>query len=143
MRLVLDTNVIVSAFMALGVPYQLLQTAAINHIVICTSAELLEELKVVLGRKKILLQLLRAQRNTDEVMRKYTSISSVVHAPPPYPRIARDPKDDMVLACAIAAKATAIVTGDNDLLVIKQYQGMQILRPRQALQKLMFSSGFP
>lgn len=54
-----------------------------------------------------------------------------------------DPNDDMVLACAIAAQANAIVTGDNDLLVLKQHHRIQILRPRQALQKLKFSAGFP
>ncbi|WP_090189051.1 MULTISPECIES: putative toxin-antitoxin system toxin component, PIN family [unclassified Duganella] len=143
MRLVLDTNVVVSAFVAQGAPHHLLQMAARNHIAICASVELLSELKVVLGRKRIVSRLQRMQRHPDEVMRKYTAISSIVRAPPPYPHIARDPKDDMVLACALAAKATAIVTGDNDLLVIQQYQGMQILRPRQALQKVMFRTGFP
>lgn len=143
MRLVLDTNVVISAFMAQGVPYELMQIVLRKHISIYTSDELLDELKVVLNRKKIASKLMQLQRHPDEIIRKFERISSVIAAPPPYPQIARDPNDDMVLACAIAAQANAIVTGDNDLLVLKQHHRIQILRPRQALQKLKFSAGFP
>lgn len=52
------------------------------------------------------------------------------------PRICRDPKDDIVLACAIAAQADAIISGDKDLQVLKNYQGIPILNAATALQLL-------
>jgi len=50
--------------------------------------------------------------------------------------ICRDPDDDHVLALAIAAHADVIVTGDQDLLVLKTFQGIPILTPVQALEHL-------
>lgn len=51
-------------------------------------------------------------------------------------RVCRDPKDDMILECAINAKAGIIVTGDKDLLVLKEYQGVHILSPREYVTPL-------
>ena len=48
----------------------------------------------------------------------------------------RDPDDDLVLATAIAAVADRIVTGDQDLLVLRAYDGMQLVSPRQVLEWL-------
>ena len=47
-----------------------------------------------------------------------------------------DPDDDEVLACALAAKADLIVSGDSHLLNLKSYQGIEIVRPAEALKRL-------
>jgi predicted nucleic acid-binding protein len=52
----------------------------------------------------------------------------------------RDPKDLIVLAAAITAEADAIVTGDEDLLSLKSFEGIPILTARQALEKLGLST---
>ena len=53
--------------------------------------------------------------------------------PPPLPQpVCRDPDDDEVLALAIAAQADLIVSGDNDLLVLLQFNGIPIVSPAQA-----------
>jgi predicted nucleic acid-binding protein len=51
-------------------------------------------------------------------------------------RVCRDADDDLVLAAALAAKADAIVTGDQDLLVLKRFKGIPILNPRDCLALL-------
>ena len=48
--------------------------------------------------------------------------------------VARDAKDNPILACALAAKTGIIVTGDNDLLVLKQYKSAKILTPKAFVQ---------
>ncbi|MEX2044550.1 MAG: putative toxin-antitoxin system toxin component, PIN family [Opitutus sp.] len=48
----------------------------------------------------------------------------------------RDPDDDLVLATAIAAKARVVVTGDDDLLTLKNHAGIAILYPRQFLEHI-------
>jgi len=54
--------------------------------------------------------------------------------------IQRDPKDDQVLACALAAQAQYIVTRDKDLLDLGYYQGIQIMKPEQFIHLLRQSS---
>ena len=51
-------------------------------------------------------------------------------------RVCRDKNDDVVLATALAGKADVIVTGDDDLLVLKTFRGIRILSPRQFLELL-------
>jgi len=50
-------------------------------------------------------------------------------------RVCRDPKDDMVLECAVNAKADVIVTGDRDLLVLEVYREIRIITGRQYLNE--------
>jgi predicted nucleic acid-binding protein len=58
-------------------------------------------------------------------------------AAPPLPQpVCRDPDDDAVLACALAAQADLIVSGDDDLLVLKQFQEIRIVTPTQAVKMI-------
>lgn len=50
--------------------------------------------------------------------------------------VSRDRDDDVVLATAVTAKATVIVTGDLDLLVLRRYSGIDIIAPREFLIRL-------
>lgn len=57
--------------------------------------------------------------------------------PPPLPQpVCRDPDDDEVLALAIAAQADLIISGDNDLLVLLQFNGIPIVSPAQAIAQM-------
>ncbi len=62
--------------------------------------------------------------------------SDVVVAPALTQPLCRDPDDDAVLACALAADADLIISGDQDLLVLKSIQGIPILTAAQALERL-------
>lgn len=143
MRLVFDTNVIISAVIGRGVPYRLMLACRQHRIPIYTSIELLSELEGVLHRRKFSSQLGKLHLDGDEVIRRFRKSSTLVVVSTSYPRIARDPKDDKVLACACAAHATAIVSGDKDLLILNPHQNIPILRPRETLQRIIFRSGFP
>src|SRR5208283_1886576 len=67
-------------------------------------------------------------------LRQYVTWSAETHLPPP-PQL-RDPKDLLVLAAAVAARADAIVTGDDDLLSMKSFEGIPIIEVREALEHL-------
>jgi putative PIN family toxin of toxin-antitoxin system len=54
----------------------------------------------------------------------------------PFPRICRDPDDDLIVAAAVAANADRLVTGDNDLLTLGEHQGVRIVTPRRFLDEL-------
>ena len=129
MRLVLDTNVFVAAVVADGLCRDLVRMRVRPHTII-TSEPLLEELQTTLRVKFKAnpgkLPLLAALREQAEMV-----------APARLgERVCRDKDDDVVLATAVAGKADIIVTGDDDLLVLKKFRGIRILSPRKFLEFL-------
>jgi len=122
-KLLLDTNVLVAALVARGACSDLLEHCVRHHVVI-SSQPLLDELSDVLTRK------LR-QRAVDvrAAVRLFEETFTLVVPEPLDPPICRDPDDDVVLATARAGECDAIVTGDQDLLVLDQFQGIRVLPP--------------
>lgn len=68
--------------------------------------------------------------------RSQALVEMVVAPPLPQP-VCRDPDDDAVLACALAAQADLIVSGDADLLVLKQFQNIRIITPAEAVKRVI------
>ena len=123
MKIVIDTNVILAGFITHGASAELVEHCLIQHTV-CLSPFILGEVEDKLLNKfnfppiKV-TDLLRFLRHQGEIIEP-------AHLPAP---ACRDPDDDMVLATAVAAQADCIVTGDNDLLDLKQYNGIPIMKP--------------
>lgn len=136
MRLVLDTNIIISGLIWGGIPRQLLDCGQNGEITLFTSNLLLDELVTVLERKKF-AQLLASKNITPAFLMQHYGMLAMSVKPKPIKRTVRDIDDDMVLATALAAKADAIATGDNDLLVLHPWEGIQILNAADALQSVL------
>jgi putative PIN family toxin of toxin-antitoxin system len=134
-RLVLDTNTVLSALLWRGTPYRLLERIRNQHpsLQLFSSPVLLEELTDVITRPSFSQRLNSIGKTVRQVLADYVEIVELVE-PLDIPRIERDPDDDLVLACALAAKAEIIVSGDKDLLDLHEYQGIQILTAAAALQ---------
>jgi len=66
----------------------------------------------------------------------YAALATVVNQAPIAPSVARDPDDDQVLACAVAAEANLIVSGDRDLLSLATFQGIPIVTATEALERI-------
>lgn len=121
MRLVLDTNVVVSALLWGGNPERLIAAAGESTVELFTSASLLAELAGLLGRAKLTAQLERKGLRAEEILARYLELAQLIDAPPiEEPRL-RDPDDAAVLACAVGARADAIVSGDADLQTLTRY----------------------
>lgn len=133
MRLVLDTNVVVSALLWGGNPERLIAAAGESTVELFTSASLLAELAGLLGRAKLAAQLERKGLRAEEVLARYLELAQLIEAPPIEELRLRDPDDAAVLACAAAARADAIVSGDADLQTLARYRGIDILSPAQAI----------
>ena len=136
MRVVLDTNVVVSGFLWGGVPRQLLQAARENRLRLFTSTPLLLELTDILGRAKFARKLAAAQLSIDQLVERYALLATVVHPAAIAPTILDDPDDDQVLACALAAKAEIIVSGDRHLRDLQEHQGIRIVMAAEAARIL-------
>ena len=135
MRIVLDTNVVLSALLWRGTPYRLLQSIRSNRqIVLFSSAALLTELAEVLARPMSARRLALIGRATPDVLLEYIDAIELVE-PAAVPRVvAADTDDDQVVAAAVAAQADLIVTGDRDLLALGSHGELSIVTPADALR---------
>ena len=136
MRLVLDTNVLVSAFLWKGTPGRLVELATEKEITLHTSRALVDELSEVLHRKKFAKQVAATGYAAAQIVRNFRRLAHAVSARILTQQASRDPDDDALLACAAAARADLIVSGDDDVLALKQYRGIPIVTPAQALRRI-------
>jgi len=137
-RIVLDTNVVISALLWRGTPYRLLEAIGQrDEVQICSSAALLEELADVLGRPSAAKRLALIGKTARDVLADYVAAVELVE-PLEVPRVvAADADDDQVLAAAVTARADLIVSGDRKhLLPLGRHQGIAIVEAGQALQQL-------
>lgn len=137
MRLVLDTNIVIAALLWHGPPRQLLdQIIERSDIELYSSSLLLSELSEVLLRPRFAQRINVAGLAVTALLADYADLVATVVPTPLSERVSRDPDDDEVLACAIAANADAIISGDQDLLTLKIFQSIPILTVTQMLIKI-------
>lgn len=136
MRLVVDTNVLVSAFLWKGTPGRLIDLAGEKELTLYTSRALVNELADVLQRKKLSKQVASTGLTTAQMIMNYRQLATLVTARQLAQQVSRDADDDVVLACALAARANLIVSGDKDLLVLKVFHRIPIITAEQAIQVL-------
>lgn len=136
MRIVLDTNIVVSALVWGGTPYRLLQAAVDGEIELVTSPALLDELRDVLSRSHLVPRLAAKQSSVTLAIDFYSQLALHV-SPLAIPRVVpADPDDDHVIACAIAANAALVVSGDADLLAIGKHQHVEIVNAAEAVRRI-------
>lgn len=139
MRVLLDTNLLVSGFLSQGgLPRQLLDAARAGRFELCTSEHLLSELQRVLGYPKLADRLTRAQTSAEFIVTQLRALAVVAHTTAEVPRVIdTDPDDDYVLAAGLVSRADLIVSGDaRDVLPLVSYQGIPIVTARQAWERL-------
>lgn len=135
MRLVLDTNTVISGLLwPDGNPSKLIDAAEAGQVELFTSVALLNELQRVIAREKFTKQLSKRQIAVRDLFDGYAAIATVLTPAVIAPTIVRDPADDAVLACALAANAELIVSGDDDLHDIGTYRGIRIVAAREAVE---------
>ena len=129
MRVVFDTNGLYAAFAAKGFCEEVVDEAA-GACELIWSDTLREEFETVLARRH------KVGPATRVALAAYVELCELVELQPLGERVCRDKSDDVVLAAGLAGKADVIVTGDDDLLVLKKFRGIRILSPRQFLELL-------
>jgi putative PIN family toxin of toxin-antitoxin system len=132
-RLVLDTNTIISGLLWQGTPGKLLDAAHNGQVTLFTSVPLLDELQGVLYREKFASQLDKRGLSVTDFFHGYAALATLVIPVKIAPTIIKDPADDAVLACALASQADLIVSGDTDLLTLQLYEGIRIVDAAAAI----------
>jgi len=136
LRLVADTNVVVSALLWRGTPYALFKAAEEHALEFFTSRVLLDELEEVLARRKLAKAVRATGSPCAELFKNYQELTQMVTPAQTRRIVPADRSDDAVIACALAAHADLIVSGDKRLRNIKTYQGIPILTAAEALARL-------
>jgi putative PIN family toxin of toxin-antitoxin system len=136
MRAVVDTNIIVSGLLWHGAPRKVLDAARQHKVSLFTSPKLLLEFEDVLRRKKFNERLLKVGLEAGSLVRGFISLASVIRPAEIKPVVLEDPDDDAVLACAEAANAELIVSGDSHLLSLQQYGQIRIVSALNFLEIL-------
>lgn len=136
MRIVLDTNVVLSALLWRGTPYRLLEAIQQHSSTqLYSSTALLEELTDVLTRPSATKRLALIDKTAATVLADYVEVIELV-APTDVPRVVPgDIDDDQVIATAVTAQADLIVSGDrNHLLPLGSHAGIAIVDAAEALR---------
>ena len=130
-RIVLDTNVIVSALVFGGVPRAVLELAEAGQCEFFYSEAIQVEVRRILAEKfdwapAMLQQVLLTLWSMGELVSPQVAIRAVPD----------DPDDDRILECALAANASFLISGDRHLLALRTYKSISIVTPRQFVNVL-------
>ena len=127
LRVVVDSNVYVSAFVFGGVPRTVLSAAEFGEFELFLSPTICREVERTLSQK------FEWEHTRIELACRPLWTIATMAEPQQTVRIADDQDDDRILECAVAAKSQVIVTGDDDLLRLKSFERIRILTPRAFL----------
>ena len=137
MRVILDTNVLISGIFFSGPPANILRAWRDGKVQLVVSTEILQEYYEV-GKR-----LSRRYPGIDmgPVLTVLARNSEWVEAAPLPAPVSNDADDDKFLACALASRTEVIISGDDDLLGVSGYRNLRILTPREFVDTYIDSSG--
>lgn len=133
MKVVVDTNVVISGVFFGGMPSRVLEAWRDGEFDLVVSPEVLEEYR----------------RVGEELTARFPGVSlapflallvmnaEIVEAPGLSGQVSRDRDDDKFIACALAANCQTIISGDKDLLEVTGYQGLKVVAPREFLESVL------
>ncbi len=134
MKVVLDTNVLIAAFATQGLCHALMELCVDQHELLL-SPDILKEVGAALQKK------LKVPPHVVKDVTDYLTSHATLQKPGRLEKpVSRDPSDDHILALAERSRADYVITGDEDLLVLKEYKGIPIVLPRR-FWEILKSSG--
>lgn len=133
MRVVLDTNVWVSAILTPGrPPAKILEFALTGRMRLLISPAIIREIARVFQYPKVKKALKKHQitsQEMEDVILKLLKVAVITPGEILAAGVSGDPADDMVIACALEGKADCIISGDHHLTDLNNYQGIKIVDP--------------
>jgi putative PIN family toxin of toxin-antitoxin system len=127
MKIVMDTNVLISGIFFTGPPYQILKAWQKGKITFVVSEEILSEYQRVANEMSLKFPTIDIRK----ILQLITIHSEIVNTHGYEVTICEDPDDNMFISCAVASKSKVIVSGDKHLLKIVSYQNIRVLKPKE------------
>lgn len=132
MRIVIDTNVLISGVFFGGLPREILRAVVAQRITACATAEIINEYEEIIQE-----MINRKQGHIDKAILTPLIKAMDIIEPVTHVKICRDPDDDKFIECAKDSHALYIVSGDKDLLVIEKYENIQIITAKEFYEKYL------
>ncbi|QWR77097.1 putative toxin-antitoxin system toxin component, PIN family [Candidatus Magnetomonas plexicatena] len=137
LKVVLDANIFISAMItAKGNPAKIIDLIRVQEIELVLSLSILEEIKRVLLYPHLQKIHKRGQNTMDDLNEIAAVATFTKDTSPPLDIIKNDPSDNKYLACAMEGGADFIISGDNHLLDLKNFHGIEIVKPEVFLYRL-------
>lgn len=137
MRVVLDTNVLISGAFFSGPPLQILRSCLEDEYQLALSPEILTEYRRV-GEE---FSRTRPNPDFEKLLALLLARALIVEVPDLDLPVCRDPQDDKFIACALAVGADVIVSGDRDLLAASGRLSIPVVRPREFVDRYLGKRG--
>ena len=132
MRAVLDTNVVISAIFFGGMPLKIVRAAFAKKVELVASKAVLREYREVAERLHVQFPSVNYRRPLSILESKLIIVRPVALGE----TVCRDPDDDAIIACALGGKAKVICSGDDDLLALNGFRGLEIMQPSDFCQRM-------
>jgi len=129
-KVVLDTNVFISALFWKGAPYEILKKVLEGAILNSISPQILKEIK-----EKLLYKFKLPPEKVREFLEIIIFNSQIVYPKKKLNVVKKDPSDNKVIECVLEAGASFVISGDKHLLEIKEYKGIKIITPNKFLSQ--------
>ena len=132
MRAVLDTNVVISAIFFGGMPLKIVRAAFAKKVELVASRAVLREYREVAERLHVQFPSVNYRRPLSILESTLIIVRPVALGE----TVCRDPDDDAIIACALGGKAKVICSGDDDLLALNGFRGLDIMQPSDFCQRM-------
>ena len=129
-RVLPDTNIIISSIFWRGNPYEVIRRGILGEYQLVISAEILDEVVDKLRNKFKF-----TEENIQELIDILMTYCHIVDVTSKFD-VVRDKKDNKIVECAFDGKADYIVTGDPDLLELKGFRGIKIVKAKEFLESI-------
>ncbi|OHD67835.1 MAG: putative toxin-antitoxin system toxin component, PIN family [Spirochaetes bacterium RBG_16_49_21] len=133
LKVVLDSNIFISGIIFGGKPRKIINLIIEGKIRLYISSDILLEIKEVLERDKFGF----SQTITQQIIFEIESLSYLVTPKNKHSIVSRDGDDNIIIDCAVEAKADYIITGDNDLLSLKEYKSTKIINASELISLIL------
>ncbi len=133
LKVVLDTNVFISAVFFNGPPYRILQAWQSGELEVAVSQEILSEYQ----RVGEILAHQHSRIDLNPVLNFVIEHAKVYNPAKLKEPVCEDPDDDKFIACALASGCGIIISGDKHLLNVSGYQEIEVLKPRQFVDRYL------
>lgn len=131
-RVVFDTNILVSGLLYKGKPKKLIDLALDGKIELVTSVDIINEFRLVIARDKFKL----TKEEQETFLGFIIRLTSIITIKSGFKVIQEDPDDDKIVRTAYDSKASYIVSGDHHLLKMKEFSGIRIVTANKMLEIL-------
>lgn len=133
LRVVVDTNVLVSGLFGIenSPSSKILRAIRNQKLILVTSATILKEVADVINRERIVRLTKMTSKERKDLIDKLIERSDITGGKQFSQIVSRDVEDDKFLACGVEGKADYIVSGDRDLLDLKEFEGIRIVSPKE------------